>query len=208
MSSAFEKHRDTLEHHETMMGTSRGRLAVAMDLLTDSLARLAYHAFYGKVDPERIDKTWNLAQVWHGPDSVTRALGMLNAKSLYGAIEALKPKAPMYDRFRQALAKYRAYEAAGGWKPIAAGPALKLGKGRLTPAFLAELQKFLRSHELVKLRFLGTERDERAALCARIADEGRCVCVGAVGHTALFYRQHPEPAERTIALPVAPSAQP
>ena len=80
-------------------------------------------------------------------------------------------------------------------------PALKLGKGGLTPAFFAELQRLLRSHELVKLRFLGAERDERAALCDRIADEGRCVCVGAVGHVALFYRQHPEPAERSITLP-------
>jgi murein L,D-transpeptidase YcbB/YkuD len=97
-------------------------------LLCDALAQLAYHAYYGKVDPERIDKTWNFAQVWHGPDAVATALRILNAKSLYEAIEALKPRAPMYDRFRQALAKYRAYEAAGGWKPIASGPALKAGK--------------------------------------------------------------------------------
>jgi len=80
-------------------------------------------------------------------------------------------------------------------------PALKLGKGGLTPAFYTELQKQLRAHELVKLRFLGTERDERATLCAQIADEGRCVCVGSVGHTALFYRRNPEPAERSIDLP-------
>lgn len=79
-------------------------------------------------------------------------------------------------------------------------PALKLGRGGLTPAFFTELQKLLRAHELVKLRFLGAERDERAALCEQIADEGRCVCVGAVGHTALFYRQNPEPKERTIQL--------
>jgi RNA-binding protein len=80
-------------------------------------------------------------------------------------------------------------------------PTLKLGKGGLTPTFLAELQRGLRAHELVKLRFLGVERDEREELCAKIADEGRCVFVGAVGHTALFYRQHPEPAERGVALP-------
>ena len=79
--------------------------------------------------------------------------------------------------------------------------ALKIGKGGLTPAFFAELQKHLRTHELVKLRVLGAERDERAVLCAQIADEGRCVCVGAVGHTALFYRQHPEPKERRVELP-------
>ena len=84
-------------------------------------------------------------------------------------------------------------------------PALSVGKGGATPAFFAELQKFLRTHELVKLRFLGAEREERPVLCAKIADEGRCVCVGAVGHTALFYRQHPEPAQRKIELPGAPA---
>ena len=30
--SVFEKHRDTLEQHETMMGPARGRLAVALVL--------------------------------------------------------------------------------------------------------------------------------------------------------------------------------
>ena len=79
-------------------------------------------------------------------------------------------------------------------------PALKLGKGGLTPAFLAELQKQLRAHELVKLRFLGAEREERAAICLQVADEGRCVFVSTVGHTALFYRQNPDPAERRVAL--------
>jgi RNA-binding protein len=78
---------------------------------------------------------------------------------------------------------------------------LKVGRGGLTPEFFAELQKLLRAHELVKLRFLGTDRDERAALCTQIADEGRCVWVGAVGHTALFYRQHPEPEDRSVRLP-------
>jgi RNA-binding protein len=80
-------------------------------------------------------------------------------------------------------------------------PALKVGKGGLTPTFFTELQRLLRARELVKLRFLGLDRDERAALCDQIADEGRCLCVGAVGHVALFYRQNPEPAERQIELP-------
>ena len=44
--SVFDKHRDTLEHHETMMGLSRGRLAVALDLLTDSLALVGQHGVY------------------------------------------------------------------------------------------------------------------------------------------------------------------
>ncbi len=48
--SAFEKHRDALEVHETMMGTSRGRLAVALDLLTDSLALVGQHGVYCRSD--------------------------------------------------------------------------------------------------------------------------------------------------------------
>lgn len=78
---------------------------------------------------------------------------------------------------------------------------LKIGRAGLTPAFFSELQLQLRAHELVKLRFLGADRDERAALCVQIADEGRCVCVGAVGHTALFYRQNPDEKARTVQLP-------
>ena len=44
--SAFEKHRDALEVHETMMGFANGRLAVALDLLTDALAMVGQHGVY------------------------------------------------------------------------------------------------------------------------------------------------------------------
>ncbi len=44
--SVFEKHHDTLERHETMMGPARGRLAVALDLLTDLLALVGQHGVY------------------------------------------------------------------------------------------------------------------------------------------------------------------
>ena len=44
--SAFDKHADELERHETMMGTERGRLAVALDLLTDALAMVGQHGVY------------------------------------------------------------------------------------------------------------------------------------------------------------------
>ena len=44
--SVLAKHRDALEVHETMMGASNGRLAVAMDLLTDALAMVGQHGVY------------------------------------------------------------------------------------------------------------------------------------------------------------------
>ena len=48
--SVFDKHRDALERHEMMMGAARGRLAVALDLLTDSLALVGQHGVYCQSD--------------------------------------------------------------------------------------------------------------------------------------------------------------
>jgi hypothetical protein len=44
--TALSKHRRQLELHETMMGQSRGRLAVALDLLTDAMAMVGQHGVY------------------------------------------------------------------------------------------------------------------------------------------------------------------
>ena len=44
--SVFDKHHDALERHETMMGSARGRLAVALDLVTHSLALVGQHGVY------------------------------------------------------------------------------------------------------------------------------------------------------------------
>jgi RNA-binding protein len=38
-------------------------------------------------------------------------------------------------------------------------------------------------------------------MAGEIATTGRCAWVGSVGHTALFYRHHPDPAARRIVLP-------
>ena len=42
----FDERRSDLERHEFMMGTERGRLAVALDLLTDSLIMVGQHGVY------------------------------------------------------------------------------------------------------------------------------------------------------------------
>ena len=44
--SVFSRYSDEIEKHETMMGRDRGRLAVAMDLLTDALAMVGQHGVY------------------------------------------------------------------------------------------------------------------------------------------------------------------
>ncbi len=42
----FDEKRAELDRHEFMMGTERGRLAVALDLLTDSLIMVGQHGVY------------------------------------------------------------------------------------------------------------------------------------------------------------------
>jgi hypothetical protein len=44
--SVFDEKRTELERHEFMMGVERGRLAVALDLLTDSLILVGQHGVY------------------------------------------------------------------------------------------------------------------------------------------------------------------
>ncbi len=53
--SAFDQHKEELEHYEQMMGTHRGRLAVTLDLLTNALVLVGQHGVYchSNRDPEK-----------------------------------------------------------------------------------------------------------------------------------------------------------
>ena len=44
--SVYQERREELESYETQMGVPRGRLALAMDLLTDSLILVGQHGVY------------------------------------------------------------------------------------------------------------------------------------------------------------------
>lgn len=78
--------------------------------------------------------------------------------------------------------------------------ALKVGREGASAAVLKELAGLLATHELVKVRFVGADRSERATLCEALAAGTESTCVGAVGHTALFYRQQPDPEKRQISV--------
>ena len=44
--SAFDDHKEELEHYEQMFGTERGRLAVALDRMTNALVLSGQHGVY------------------------------------------------------------------------------------------------------------------------------------------------------------------
>jgi murein L,D-transpeptidase YcbB/YkuD len=130
--------------------------ALDLDLLaTDALARVAYHAHYGKVDPERLDDTWNLQKQWQGKSAAEALLDLLHSASLHDAIESLKPQPPRYRKLREALAHYRAYEAAGGWGKVPGGPTLALGAS--DPRVRAVRHRLAITEDLAKELDDGTE---------------------------------------------------
>ena len=64
-----------------------------------------------------------------------------------------------------------------------------VGREGAAPAVVAQLDRELAQRELVKLRFTGgQDRHERAALHMALAAATGSECVGAIGHTALFWR--------------------
>ena len=44
--SVYDEHSEELERYETQMGVARGRLALALDLLTDALVLVGQHGVY------------------------------------------------------------------------------------------------------------------------------------------------------------------
>ncbi|HEV8238452.1 MAG TPA: YhbY family RNA-binding protein [Thermoanaerobaculia bacterium] len=70
-------------------------------------------------------------------------------------------------------------------------PLVQVGRGGVTDAFVAELDRALVAHELVKIRLRG-EREERAAQLADMMARLDCVIVGTVGAVAILYREADE----------------
>lgn len=95
-----------------------GRVGEYDILLTDALVRLGYHILFGKVDPERLDPNWNLAGELDGLSPVDAIEGAVASGRLHEVIEGYKPRDPFYVELKDALGRYRAIAARGGWDPV------------------------------------------------------------------------------------------
>ena len=67
-------------------------------------------------------------------------------------------------------------------------PVAQVGRGGVSDAFVAELDRALEAHELVKVRLRG-EREERAAQLDDVTGRLDCAVVGTVGGVAILYRE-------------------
>ena len=81
-------------------------------------------------------------------------------------------------------------------------PIVLIGQKGLTDSLAAALDQALITHELVKAKFV--EDKDKAYKNQTIDFLKKATAsemVGLIGHTAIFYRPHPEPEKRKISLP-------
>jgi murein L,D-transpeptidase YcbB/YkuD len=97
-------------------------------LATDAYSLLLYHLYFGKVDPQSLEPTWNFSSREvadrRAADVVREAM---SSGRLRQAVDAAKPSHWMYRRGRESLRRYRDIAANGGWEPVPAGDTLKPG---------------------------------------------------------------------------------
>ena len=91
--SVLDKHREQLEIHETMMGRSRGRLAVALDLLTDALALVGQHGVYCQSTRVPGKPTLDLALVLEQIGEAKELVQVVIESDGQGSVRSLDPKA-------------------------------------------------------------------------------------------------------------------
>jgi putative YhbY family RNA-binding protein len=70
-------------------------------------------------------------------------------------------------------------------------PVVMVGDAGLTPAVLREIDLALRSHELIKVRVLGDDRDARAAMYAAMCKDLNAGGVQSIGKLLVLYRPKP-----------------
>lgn len=67
-----------------------------------------------------------------------------------------------------------------------------IGDAGLTPSVLREIDNALRTHELIKVRVLGDDRDARAAMYAEMCTELAATPVQSIGKLLVLFRPKPD----------------
>lgn len=80
-------------------------------------------------------------------------------------------------------------------------PVVSISQKGLTPSVLAEIDRSLKAHELIKLRLYGIEREDRAALFAEIRGALGCAEVQHIGNLLVLWRENPKKAVTAAPAP-------
>jgi putative YhbY family RNA-binding protein len=86
-------------------------------------------------------------------------------------------------------------------------PVVLVGAGGLTPGVVAEVDRALKAHALIKLRVGGEDRDARGRLLAEVCAATDATPVQHIGKILVIYREEPKPPPETRP-PVRPVPRP
>jgi RNA-binding protein len=86
---------------------------------------------------------------------------------------------------------------AHGLKPV-----VLIGQKGLTTSLVDAFDQALITHELVKAKFID-DKDKafKAQAIEMLTKATAAELVGLIGHTAIFFRPHPDPGKRRITIP-------
>lgn len=77
-------------------------------------------------------------------------------------------------------------------------PVLIVGENGLTEGVLAELERALNDHELIKVKFNLSEREDRRTLMEELCQSAKCDLIQTIGKMALIYRKA-QPQNRSLS---------
>ena len=78
-------------------------------------------------------------------------------------------------------------------------PVVQLGHQGVTEGLLAEINKALDIHELIKVKFVAN-KEEKQGFSEQISQNLEAELVGLIGNICILYKQNPEPKKRKIKL--------
>ena len=87
-------------------------------------------------------------------------------------------------------------------------PVVLVGQHGVSDAVLAEIDIALTAHEMIKMRFRGTEREDRETEIARICATLGCEFVSGIGGTAVLWRAKPAETANKRAKPAKKKVKP
>lgn len=71
-------------------------------------------------------------------------------------------------------------------------PVVTVGGAGVSDSLLKEFESTISHHELVKVRFRVTDRQQRDEMIDQLCNNGNAALVSRTGHTALLYRRNRE----------------
>ena len=81
-------------------------------------------------------------------------------------------------------------------------PVVFVGQKGLTETLNRSINDALTAHELIKLKFIDfKDKDDKKEITESVEKKLDCEMVGMIGHTAIFYRRHPDGEKRKITVP-------